>query len=476
MKTATWQAILFIGVCVTLLGKSLSPGYAQDTQNFIQQNERGEYVVRWSAKNQTVLTSPDQGLWSVAFNWKDNAPADWVHIPAVKREQVRDSVVLSGEHHVDAGVLTCRDVYTFDGTTGLLKCVRRFEYHGDRPLEHVTLSVRWKVPASQKLSAFLPGILYYGNPSGERNTPRGVPCYHDENGEIAVFEEHRYPMPFACLENAGELYAVGIHTVPSPALRDNVPDQWWSMGVRAADDTHDATELVLYSGFVGFNRQNSVVKALQQGPMDYPESTIRILPGTVIEKTFYLDVWPITRRGTAFQHPIQVSLDLFQPYYSADLPTRESILKSKFEFAKSRWMETGDYAGFNMYPENITPQIVFGWCGQADSPGFALQPLEEFLVALYPEAQQKTTRDWIRNAVQKSLDFLSTSPITGDGFSIVYDTGQKTWQPGCDPVSMGQGMYNFAKAIQAARETVVMTQPVGKRFSAVPAKSTPIGF
>ena len=67
--------------------------------------------------------------------------------------------------------------------------------------------------------------------------------------------------------------------------------------------------------------------------MEYPKATLRVIPRTTIEKTFYLDVWAIEREGTAFQKPVEKAIELFQPFYCEDLPTTEFILKSKFEFA-----------------------------------------------------------------------------------------------------------------------------------------------
>lgn len=408
------------------------------------EKEGDSYSVRLSLDGRTVVSSPAEGLWSVAFGWADDAPADWRHIPATERIELSGGrgFALRGRLPVDSGELLFQDAYTVED--GLLKCVRRFEYKGEKTLEEMTLSVRFRCAADAP-QAFLPGILYYGNPSGERRTPGKVPVWHGEPGELAVFEEHRYPIPFACFEDAKRLTGAAIYTIPSPALRGNVPDQWWSMGVRTFAPGEN--ELVLYSGFIGFNRQNSVAKALQSGPMKYPKSTIRIIPGTVIEKTFYLDLWPIAARGTAFQKPVRRGIELFKPYYAEDLPTTESILRGKVAFADSRWLEGDGYAGFNMYPDFYDPKIVFGWCGQADSLGFAYLRLAPALSKLLGRPESV-----FYDQVQRSLDHLSTSPVDTEGFALTYDPAAKQWVNDKDPVSMGQGMYNFAKAIEAGRD------------------------
>lgn len=82
-----------------------------------------------------------------------------------------------------------------------------------------------------------------------------------------------------------------------------------------------------------------------------------------------------------------------------------------------------------------------GWCGQADSPGYALQLLENEL-----------GDEEIPSMVQHAMDFLSTFPVDAEtGMFPVGYNGKEFF--GGDPVSCGQAMYNFAKAIVWARKT-----------------------
>ena len=136
----------------------------------------------------------------------------------------------------------------------------------------------------------LPGILYYGNKNGAKVNPEIIPVYEGTEGEFAIFEEHRYPMPFAMLENAADGYAAALHTVPSPVRGAVLADQWWSMGVVANDGF---SEFVLYSGPIGYNHRHSVAKALQKKPMRYADTWIDLEPGRIIEKTFYIETYPI---------------------------------------------------------------------------------------------------------------------------------------------------------------------------------------
>ncbi|MCF0233970.1 MAG: hypothetical protein HUK22_03205, partial [Thermoguttaceae bacterium] len=73
------------------------------------------------------------------------------------------------------------------------------------------------------------------------------------------------------------------------------------------------------------------------------------------------------------------------------------------------------------------------------------------VVALYPEEAREENRAFIRQAVQRSLDLLSTAPVDAGGFPVEFEPSNGKWRSVSDPVSSGQCMYNFAKAIDAAR-------------------------
>ncbi|MCE5346499.1 MAG: hypothetical protein LLG13_09460 [Bacteroidales bacterium] len=399
-------------------------------------NKDGLYLPELSLNGKTILSPPSDGLWSIATSWKNSWPDDWHHASPTSVEQSGDWQIIKGELILPQGTFRIRDAYRSEN--GLFKCVRRFQWTGKTDIDSVTLSVRWRVPGKE-LQAFLPGILYYGNPSGAKNTPNCVAHYFGKDGEMAIFEDHRYPMPFACLESGGtDKFGAVLHTVPSSLRDTKLFDHWWSMGVTAHDGY---SELVLLSGPITYNGQKSVAKSLQCGAMKYDNTFIKMSPGMVIEKTFYIDAFKIDRTGTAFQKPVHDAIDLYKPFYAEDLPSYYEIVESKYRMAQARWSEGDKYAGFNMYDRPENPQIVMGWCGQADSPGSALQNLRSVLKN-DPE---------IDEMVQKSMDFLSSSPVSGEGFPVVYDSKNANWK-NPDPVSMGQGMYNISRAIVAARK------------------------
>ena len=384
----------------------------------------------------SIVTAPKEGLWSVATGWSEDWMCDWHHSSPERIEQIGEWSVVHGKIALAEGELHLRDSYR-EVAEGLVQCVRRYEWHGDSNLEHTTLSVKFDV-AGEALMPCLPGILYYGNKNGAKVNPQIIPVYNGAAGEFAIFEEHRYPMPFAMLESAAGGYAVAIHTVPSPVRGAVLSDQWWSMGVEAYDGY---SRMVLYSGPIGYNGQHSVAKALQKRPMRYTDAYITLEPGQIVEKSFYIELYPIEREGTGFQQPIYTALDLYKPYDADRFPTFEQIVKSKYEFAKSRWIEFDSTAvGFNMYDTSLRKDIVMGWCGQADSPGYSLQVLARML-----------GDSEIESMVQRSLDYLTTFEIDEQkGIFTVGYNGEKFH--GGDPVSCGQAMYNFAKAIQHGRK------------------------
>ena len=385
-----------------------------------------------------TLTTPGEGLWSIATGWKDDWMTDWKHVKPVSLETTGKWTILKGSVNIEGGDLELSDSY-IPTPEGLVKCIRRFEWKGDDTLQNVTLSVRLQEKGNG-MSLFAPGTVYYGNKNGAAVDPSRVPVWNDKPGEFAIFEDHRYPMPFIMLEDPSALKAVAVHVVPSPVRGAVVKDNWWSLGVEAKEGF---TEIVMYSGPVGYNGVHSVVKALQQRPLPFPDTYIFLEPGQVIEKEFLIDLYDISRRGTGFQRPVYMSLDRYKPYDAERFDSFDEIVDSKYRYALSRWMEDDRAAGFDMYDSRYhRKDIVMGWCGQADSPGYAFQVLAN-----------RIGDPSIHDKVQRSLDFLTGAEFKGDGlFTVRYNFLTGAWDQG-DPVSCGQAMYDFAKAIEVARKS-----------------------
>ena len=387
-----------------------------------------------------VITSPDEGLWSIAAGWSDNWMSDWSHAnPAEAIQQLGEWTVLRGKIPFPEGEMLLRDSYrTLEN--GLIHCIRRFEWTGPDTLRKATLSVRFQMKGDN-LNLLIPGVIYYGNKMGAKINPDIIPVYNGTEGEFAIFEDHRYPMPFAMLENAAQQYAASIHTTPSPVRGAVINDQWWSMGVEAYNGY---SEFVLYSGPVGYNRQRSISKALQRAPLKYTDTYLSMEPGRIIEKEFFIDLYSIQEEGSGFQQPVYTSLDIYKPFQAEHFDSFRSIVEGKYCFAQKRWIEEGSACGFGMYELDLRKEIVMGWCGQAASCGYAFQ--------LFENRSMPGTEGTDKDKVQRSLDFLTTYPVDEKGmFPVRYIVDEKRYVGRGDHVSCGQAMYNFAKAIETAR-------------------------
>ncbi len=428
MKKLLFSGLLGLCICQLIYGQN----------NLNLTNQHGVKTVQLLESGILLLQSPDEGLWSVGTNWTNSWPSDWIHIQADSMEEVNDYVILHGSVQLQNGALKVRDAYL--NRDGRIKCTRRWEWIGEDTLKKVTLTVRYKSPEINN-RILMPGIMYYGNPAGAKSNK--TPVLKGKYNEFAFFEEHRFPMPFVSREwgQANQSNTVAIHSLPSPVPFGHKIDQWWSIGI--INHLND-TELCLLSGPVGFNGKKSVIKAFQGTDMmeKYDEAWIDLPPGTVVEKTFYLEGHTKLEKGSGFQSAVESSLQIFQPWDLSGLPTYEDILQSKITFSESRYREGTDYAGFWKYPNRDF--FVLGWCGQSMAPGYAYQVLS-----------QKYTIEKSQEKVQKSLDFLSTSKFYDSGFYTWYNNEKKEWFMNGSPewLSQGQAMLNICNAIRVAKNT-----------------------
>jgi hypothetical protein len=391
-----------------------------------------------------LLTSPAEGLWSVALDWEKDWPSGWRHIAPTQVEVVGDTTLLRGELKLPEGVLKFQDAYVggAEGIHGL----RRVEWHGEKPLEQVSLAIRFVAPAGGR-SLVMPGLLYHGNPSGERSGM--TPVWHGNPGETLLMEEHRFSMPFVSFEfeDGAGFQGVALHSVPSPVAMANQQDQWWTLGAVAGTD---GVELTLLSGPPAMNGQKSVVKAHQgrHSPMlvPYPDAWIDLQPGAVMEKHFVLQAYPVQQQGSGFETPTLSSIQLHRPHVGMEVfPGFETIVREKYRYAQQRWLEGPGYAGYNQF-ETGKDFIVWGWVGQAAAPGYAMQ----WLAGRWGESSD-------RDKVQRSLDFLSDVEFYESGFYTWYNVAERKWQgriwrPMPEFLSQGQGMLNMARAIGSGRK------------------------
>jgi hypothetical protein len=389
-----------------------------------------------------MLRSPGEGLWSVATAWKDGWPADWQHARPKKVEKTGDWTTVSGFLSLPQGRLDLADSYRPEGE--LVRCIRRFAWHGKEPLSTCTLSVRWVIPGAINVKPLLPGIIYYGNPMGGRRpeavSNMTVAVHNGKPGEESFFEEHRYPVPMAVAEwqDGAAWRSAALHTIPSLVSGAHQPDQWWSLGVvsRAQE-----TELSLLSGPCVINGRRSFVKTFAHGGMDYPDTWLAMRPGDVVEKTFFLQACPSVERGSGFRAPLHAAISLHAPFNLAGMPTFDRIVRDKYRYAVTRFRNRDKDPGFEMSPRNDPKRAFYsmGWCGGADAAGPAILQLAKRL------GDPKATEMAIR-----SLNFLATSPVDEKGFRVNYEAENGKWSGG-NPVSIGQTMENFARAVRFGR-------------------------
>jgi hypothetical protein len=387
--------------------------------------------------DRVVFRSPPEGLWSVATDWKDGWPAGWHHAQPAKVEHVAEWTIVSAVLTLPSGNLEVRDAYRPEGN--VVRCLRRFTWRGKEALPRCTLSVRWMASGAKNAQALLPGILYYGNPSGARTGANAVAVYTGKAGEKAIFEEHRYPIPFASVEwrEGQNRRGAALHTLPSPASDANHRDQWWSLGTIAHDDD---TELTLLSGPCAANGKNGVVKAIQNKFLEYPDAWLNLRPGAIVEKTFWLEAYPVAQQGSGFRVPLRTAMNRYAPFQVAGLPKFDQIIRDKYRFACSRYRDIEKTPGFEMFPDFVEgTHYVMGWCGQAEAVGGAMLAMSPRL------GDPKATH----RAVQ-SLDHLATAPFNERGFLLKYTVETHRWADQ-DEVSQGQAMENFARAILIAK-------------------------
>lgn len=439
MRTRTARIGGALGSVVMLLGLALALALqaAENPGLTVTDTTPRRLEVRQGGR--AFLVSPEEGLWSVATNWSGGRPSGWVHGGPEKVEHEGDWMILSGSVPLPGGALNVRDAYRLEA--GVVRAVRRWTWTGKEALRRSTLSVRWLAPGATNGKVMLPGVVVYGNPAGEKTGNHAVIVHAGTPGDRTQVEEHRLAAPWTSVEwsEGGRFRAVAMHTRPSPAYGGKQNDQWWTLGVTSLTGE---TELASYSGPVAANRRHAVVKALQGKFLEYPDTWVNLPAGAVVEKAFYLEIMPSTEKGNGFRQPLRTAMRLYPASRADDLPRYEDIIREKYRFALSRFRDREADPGFEMYPDNVKgTRYVMGWCGQAEAAGYAMLGL----------AKRMEDPNMTRYG-QRSLDLLALSPFNENGFLLDYDADTGKWQAQ-DPVSQGQAMEGFARAVITGRKT-----------------------
>ncbi len=396
-----------------------------------------------------------ENLWKIGVGWENEAPKKILNANAQKVETLSDcEFILSGNLQVDNGTWTFRDVYERVSPT-TFKCTRRATFSGKENMGTTTVINSFSLP-TKTTRAVLPSYYYYGNPSGVKNTKNNVVRLNYTDAPLILCEEHRLPMPFvmAEFEIGQDVYATALHTIPSPVPHAKTNDTWWTLGLGSIAKAINSgsvignTELISASGFLAGNGNNGVVKSGQRIFETFQNAHMDIPSKAIVEKIFFIQAYPVEKRGDGLGLAVKQSLDIFKPYATEEFPSKKDIISKKLRFGKSRWIDDGDICGFDMYPtgyRKTRPHITFGWCGQAAAIPLGLQMFSNDASDL-----QK---------VQRALDFLTTTKFDKNGFAVVFSVDKKQWihqftrAGNPDWLSQGQGMDNVAMNIAVARKS-----------------------
>ncbi len=387
-------------------------------------------LCRFSDGQKSELFTPAAEYWAVAAGFSGKTPSNW-HFGEIKNiETLPDGVIISGTIQLKGGVCHCQDCCCFNGE--LLEIRRRWHYSGESA-GNVTLSYRFRQPGPSG-RILLPGVLYYGNPSG-RNSGK-VPFVTGSPHEKAFFEEHRLPMPFICAENEKNAAMAALHTLPSPVPRASRPDSWWSLGVQYGEDH---TELAGYSGFVSCNGIDGNIKCSQNEFVELPNGGMTLIDGMIVEKSFALQLDSSSSRGGAFLPAVNAAL---RKWYIPVLPIDTAdLLRRKYRYALQREHRDGNITGSlqNLVPA-VPKQILFGWTGRSETMGFAAPVLGKLCGDTDAEKR-----------AERYFDFLTTSPVNENGFHVRYFLQESEFRDQSF-VAQGQAMETFATALKMRRD------------------------
>ena len=387
-------------------------------------------IWNFSDGKKSGLYIPADEYWAVATDFSNKTPTKWFYGKIEHVENVYNGVILTGKIQLPDGELFCQDSCFF--SKNLLNIRRRWQYTGNKT-DKITLSYRFRY-SDPSARILLPGVLYYGNPSGKDSGK--VPFVNRSPGEKAFFEEHRLPMPFICAENSKIFSMAAIHTTPSPVPRASRPDSWWSLGVQYENKY---TELAGYSGFVSCNGVDGNIKCSQNEFVELPGNGMSFIDQMIVEKSFALQLNSDTNIGEAFLPAVNAALE---KHIVNSLPVdMEDLLRRKYNYALQREFNQGNITGsLQNLVERAPKQILFGWTGRSETMGFAAPVLGKFCGD--NEAEKRA---------EKYFDFLISSPVDENGFYVRYFLEEGVFKDQ-NFVSQGQAMETFAMALKRLKQ------------------------
>lgn len=330
---------------------------------------------------QTIAAFPEGRVWTVYNEW-DTRPWDprWYwgehgfKIRQIRSSSNEGSLECIGQGNVDEQPWDFKDQYSFEN--GAVKVVRSWHHAGPQGQSPITLASVLRVNVGTDARWMLPGIIYNDNP-GTYPT-RQVPHLPHVAFAKAVYEEHRFPVPFVNVESTRGTHRTyaSLLSIPSKVPQAHKgDDQWWSLGLQWL--WGGKADLLLLSGAVTTNGMNSMVYGHINGFDPYDQAYIDVHGDVTFEKTFYIDVGLAPRPGYAFRETLGKALQIFQPYKTESIPFSQAM-DLKFQYARQAYRQEPNGAiGFPVIPVSagapkMFQRFIYGWVGRNLAIDYAL--------------------------------------------------------------------------------------------------------
>ena len=368
-----------------------------------------------------IAQFPTGAVWSAFSAWDDPhnpASAHWFSgehdFKAQKVQQMEPGHVLAeGTGSIEGQPWEFEDLYSFEH--GAVKVVRRWHHIGPDSQSPITLVTAVRVPVQDDARVVFPGILYNGNPGAYPAMP--VPHFPFIADAKALYEEHRFPVPFVDVESTVEgrrLYA-SLLTIPSRVAQGHRgEDQWWSLGVERRWDA--SADILNVSGAVMTNGLPSTIYGHRNGFDPYDQAYLDVRGDVTFEKTFYIDYGLSPRTGYAFRQTIWKAFEIFRP---TDTPhiSFEKAMDLKLQRVREVYYRGADgVAGIPLVPK--AHRFMYGWVGDDLATAYALL-----------DAGQRTNNEEERRMGLDAVNFFvdhtrrdTPGLLYGD-----YDYVQKKW-------------------------------------------------
>jgi hypothetical protein len=334
-----------------------------------------QFEVRLSDGWEPTASFPAGHVWTVYSAWNtppNSNSADWysgAHSFGASELDTSEKgePVLRGHGDIAGQHWDFEDRYSFEHQ--MVKVVRRWHHTGGGKQRAVTLVTAVRVPVDEDPRVLLPGILYNGNPGSYPTKPvYKLPYVPDAK---ALYEEHRFPIPFVNLESSisGNRISVSLLAVPSKVAQAHKGnDQWWSLGLDWRWDGH--VDLLSVSGAVMTNGMPSMVYGHRNGFDPYRDAYIDVDGDVTFEKQLYLDCGINRRVGYGFRETVWKAFDMFQPIETPHLDLREAI-ELKANRVKQAVLKGAD--GVEGIPVvSQYRRFIYGWVGDNLATAYGL--------------------------------------------------------------------------------------------------------